>query len=98
MMCPHCGCDFLGSISVLCWVYVDNGELAEAAGDLETPDAAEPPQLAYCGQCGQTFGPREGCVFRVVQGRPCEVEISARPGCGKTSGEYPTIRCAEPGP
>ncbi len=79
MMCPHCTCTFLGSFTVLTWVYADNGQLAECAGDLEQPSPDEPPQLAYCGQCGKTFGPREGHVFRVVRGAvPMEVPIDGQ--------------------
>lgn len=79
MRCPHCDCTFLGSFTILCWVYADNGQLAEAAGDLEKPDPWEPPQLAHCRQCGQTFGPREGHVFRVVRNAvPMEIEIEGQ--------------------
>lgn len=75
MHCPECHTDREGCFSVACWVYVDNGEAAETCGDANYPKPGEPKQAAYCSNCDTIFGPRPGHVFRVVNGRPQEVEL-----------------------
>lgn len=73
--CPHCGEADTGNFSIACWVHCDNGEPAEACGDLRFPHEREPAQSAYCHTCGEVFGPRPGHVFRVTNGRPGEVAL-----------------------
>lgn len=75
MQCPECGTDREGCFSIACWVYVDNGEAAETCGDANYPKPGEPPQSAYCSNCDTIFSPKPGHVFRVVNGRPQEVEL-----------------------
>lgn len=89
MQCPDCYATDEHCFAVACWVFCDTGEAAEACGDgsaalsderRQHPTRAcdvppEPPQVACCNNCGNTFGPKPGHVFRVIRGRPQEVEL-----------------------
>lgn len=74
MICPHCDNEREDCFSIACWVHCDNGAPSEACGDLAEPPQSEPFQLARCSNCGAYFRPKPGHVFRVVDGRPQEIE------------------------
>lgn len=74
MQCPHCNATEDYCFSIACWVYLDNGDVVEACGDNNIADPDMPPK-ACCSNCGSVFGPRPGHIFRIVRGRPQEVEL-----------------------